>query len=83
MLKTEVGDTSPMSALGLGAVFALVLFSEFVLSRASARFLLNQNGDQVQGTVVAIYRAGAAGQQLAAMLRRAAATSLCWTWASR
>ena len=60
-----------MSALGLGAVFALVLFSEFVLSRAFARFLLTRNGNHGQGTVVAIYGAGAAGQQLAAMLRRA------------
>ena len=66
------GGTTPMSALGLGAVFALILFSEFVLSRAFARFLLTQDGTRSQGTVVAIYGAGAAGQQLAAMLRRAA-----------
>ncbi len=66
------GGTTLMSALGLGAVFALVLFSEFVLSRAFARFLLNRNGNHGRGTVVAIYGAGAAGQQLAAMLRRAA-----------
>jgi len=66
------GGATQMSALGLGAVFALVLFSEFILSRAFARFLLNSNGHHGQGTVVAIYGAGAAGQQLAAMLRRAA-----------
>lgn len=66
------GGTTLMSALGLGAVFALVLFSELVLSRAFARFLLTQNGNHGHGTVVAIYGAGAAGQQLAAMLRRAA-----------
>ena len=66
------GGTSLMSALGLGAVFALVLFSEFVLSRAFARLLLNRSGNHRLGTVVAIYGAGAAGQQLAAMLRRAA-----------
>ena len=66
------GGTTVMSALGLGVVFALVLFSEFVLSRAFARFLLTQNVSRGQGTVVAIYGAGAAGQQLAAMLRRAA-----------
>jgi len=68
------GGTTSMSALGLGAVFALVLFSEFVLSRALARFLLNRNSNHNhrQGRVVAIYGAGAAGQQLAAMLRRAA-----------
>jgi FlaA1/EpsC-like NDP-sugar epimerase len=66
------GGTALMAALGLGAVFALVLFSELVLSRAFARFLLNRNGSRGQGTVAAIYGAGAAGQQLAAMLRRAA-----------
>lgn len=66
------GGTTLMSALGLGAVFALVLFSEFVLSREFARFLLTQNGSRGEGTVVAIYGAGAAGQKLAAMLRRAA-----------
>lgn len=66
------GGTTLMRALGLGAVFALVLFSEFVLSRAFARFLLTRNSNHEQGTVVAIYGAGAAGQQLAAMLRRAA-----------
>jgi UDP-N-acetylglucosamine 4,6-dehydratase len=66
------GGTTVMSALGLGAVFALVLFSELVLSRAFARFLLTRNGSRGQGTVAAIYGAGAAGQQLAAMLRRAA-----------
>jgi len=66
------GGTTRMSALGLGAVFALVLFSEFVLSRTFARFLLTRNGSRGQGTAVAIYGAGAAGQQLAAMLRRAA-----------
>ena len=65
------GGTTLMRALGLGAVFALVLFSEFVLSRAFARFLLTRNGNHGQGTVVAIFGAGAAGQQLAAMLRRA------------
>ena len=65
------GGTTLMRALGLGAVFALVLFSEFVLSRAFARFLLTRNGNRGQGTVAAIYGAGAAGQQLAAMLRRA------------
>ena len=66
------GGTTPMSALGLGAVFALVLFSEFVLSRACAHFLLTRNSGPRQGTVVAIYGAGAAGQQLVAMLRRTA-----------
>src|SRR5487761_1900528 len=40
------GGATPMSALGLGAVFALVLFSEFVLSRALARFILNRSGNQ-------------------------------------
>ena len=66
------GGTTLMRALGLGAVFALVLFSEFVLSRACAHFLLTRNGGPRQGTVVAIYGAGAAGQQLVAMLRRTA-----------
>ncbi|MBE0597540.1 MAG: polysaccharide biosynthesis protein [Desulfuromonadales bacterium] len=66
------GGTTLMHALGLGAVFALVLFSQFVLSRAFARFLLNRNGGRGRGMVVAIYGAGAAGQQLAAMLRRTA-----------
>lgn len=66
------GGTTLMSALGLGAVFALVLFSEFVLSRVFARFLLTRNGSQGQGTVVAIYGAGAAGRKLAAMLHGAA-----------
>ncbi|MBE0621677.1 MAG: polysaccharide biosynthesis protein [Burkholderiales bacterium] len=66
------GGTTPMSALGLGAVFALVLFSELVLSRTFARYLLTENGVRRIATVVAIYGAGAAGQQLAAMLRRTA-----------
>ena len=66
------GGATLMSALGLGAVFSLVQFSEFVLSRAFARFLLTRSGNHEQGTVVAVYGAGAAGQQLAAMLRRAA-----------
>ena len=48
------GGTTLMSALGLGAVFALVLFSEFVLSRAFARFLLTHDGNHRQGTVVAM-----------------------------
>lgn len=65
------GGTTLIGSVGLGVVFALVLFSEFVLSRALARFILNRSGNQGQGTVVAIYGAGAAGQQLAAMLRRA------------
>ncbi|MBE0613175.1 MAG: polysaccharide biosynthesis protein [Burkholderiales bacterium] len=66
------GGTNLISALGLGAVFALILFSEFVLSRSFARFLLTRNGVHGQGTVVAVYGAGAAGQQLVAMLRRSA-----------
>jgi FlaA1/EpsC-like NDP-sugar epimerase len=66
------GGTAAMAALGLGAVFALVLFSELVLSRTFARVLLNRNGERARGAGVAIYGAGAAGQQLAAMLRRAA-----------
>ena len=66
------GGATRMSALGLGAVFALVLFSELIVSRAFARYLLTRNGIRGQGTVAAIYGAGAAGQQLVAMLRRAA-----------
>ncbi|MBE0623833.1 MAG: polysaccharide biosynthesis protein [Burkholderiales bacterium] len=66
------GGTTLMRALGLAAVFALVLFSAFVLSRACAHYLLTRNGDVRQGVVVAIYGAGAAGQQLVAMLRRTA-----------
>ena len=64
------GGTNAISALGLGVVFALVLFSEFVLSRAFARFLLTRDGSKEAGTVAAIYGAGAAGQQLAATLSR-------------
>lgn len=66
------GSTDVMHVLGLGIVFALVMFSELVLSRSIARFLLSRAGIVRQNTVVAIYGAGVAGRQLVAMLRKAA-----------
>ena len=57
---------------GLGVVFGLVLFTEMVLARVIARVFLSGFGGAAQRIPVAIYGAGSAGHQLAAMLRKTA-----------
>ena len=59
-------------ALGSSFVFALVLFVGLLSSRASARTLLTRKERGKHRASIAIYGAGSAGQQLVAMLRRAA-----------
>ena len=61
------GATYP-SAVGLGAVFALVLFVLIIWSRHEARMLLGAASPR--GTPVAVYGAGNAGRQLVEVLRR-------------
>jgi FlaA1/EpsC-like NDP-sugar epimerase len=67
----DFGGATTLQGLGFGFVFALVFFALLLLSRAMARWVLRQPG--AIGTPVAIYGAGEAGRQLAAMLSRAAA----------
>ena len=66
----RIGGAEWVRLVGLGAVFGLVLFSEMVFSRAIARVLLSRSRETTNRMAVAIYGAGSAGQQLAAMLRR-------------
>lgn len=63
-----VGDAPPLRAASLGFVFALVLFALILLSRTAARRIIR--GPTIPGTPVAIYGAGDAGRQLAAVLMR-------------
>ena len=63
-----VGGAALPQTLGLGAVFALVLFVLLVVSRHEARLLLGATG--AKGIPVAVYGAGSAGQQLVEVLRR-------------
>ena len=65
------GGARPLQAAGFGLVLALVYFGLLLASRAAARWILRHPG--ASGTPVAIYGAGEAGQQLAAMLSRGAA----------
>ncbi len=60
------GGAAHLRAIGLGVVFALLLFAALVWSRHVARWLLGKRG-AVEGTPVAIYGAGDAGRQLVAM----------------
>jgi FlaA1/EpsC-like NDP-sugar epimerase len=57
-------------AIGLGTVFALVVFALLVWSRHAARWLLGSVRSST-AIPVAIYGAGAAGRQLSTMFRRA------------
>ena len=62
------GGARALQATGFGIVFALAIFALLLLSRAAARRILGRTG--AAGVPVAIYGAGAAGRQLAAMLMR-------------
>lgn len=62
------GGAAYSHALGLGVVFALVLFVMIVLSRHEARLLLGATASR--GVPVAVYGAGSAGRQLVEVLRR-------------
>lgn len=62
------GGVRPLQAAGFGLVFALVFFALLLVSRSVARLLLR--GPANRGQPVAIYGAGDAGRQLAALLIR-------------
>jgi len=62
------GGAQLLTSLGFGAVFGLVAFALLLTSRAVARWILRRPG--AGGTPVAIYGAGEAGRQLAALLSR-------------
>lgn len=62
------GGARPLQAIGFAFVFALAMFVLLLLSRAAARWLLGRSAGG--GPPVAIYGAGSAGRQLAAMLMR-------------
>ncbi|MDA1044785.1 MAG: hypothetical protein O3C57_06125, partial [Verrucomicrobia bacterium] len=64
------GGSGLLKALGLGVVFALVLFSLLTIDRLLARWLTSgaRNGEDA-GIRAAIYGAGAAGRQLVGMMR--------------
>jgi FlaA1/EpsC-like NDP-sugar epimerase len=62
------GGARVLQATGFALVFALTIFAFIVLSRAAARRILGSTG--ATGVPVAIYGAGGAGRQLAAMLTR-------------
>jgi len=57
-------------ALGLGVVFALMLFVFIVWSRRAARLLMGTTGSSREAIPVAIYGAGGSGRQLSEVLRR-------------
>src|ERR1700694_1203669 len=63
-----LGGATDSHAIGYGVVFALVLFCLLVWSRHAARWLLG-TAQLKEATPVAIYGAGTAGRQLAALLR--------------
>ena len=60
------GGVRPLQASGFGLVFALVFFALLLFSRATARWMLKR--PSLSGERVAIYGAGEAGRQLAALL---------------
>jgi len=60
------GGVRPLQAAGFGLVFALIFFALLLLSRSVARVLLRRPA--AKGEPVAIYGAGDAGRQLAALL---------------
>ncbi len=63
-----MGGAAYAHAIGLGAVYALVLFVLLVISRHEARALLGAT--TAKGAPVAVYGAGNAGRQLVEVLRR-------------
>ena len=60
------GGVRPLQAWGFGLVFALTFFAFLLVSRAIARWILKRPAPR--GERVAIYGAGDAGRQLAALL---------------
>ena len=64
------GGASYAKAIGLGSVFALVIFVLIVLSRHAARWMLRSPRSKSSGTPVAVFGAGDAGRQLVEVLRR-------------
>ncbi len=60
------GGARPLQAVGFGLVLALTFFAFLLLSRATARFVLKRPASRAER--VAIYGAGEAGRQLAALL---------------
>lgn len=63
-----IGGAPYQSAMGLGAVFGLLLFVLIILSRHEARLLLGAS--RPSGTSVAVYGAGSTGRELVEVLRR-------------
>ena len=63
-----VGGAAYQSAIGLGAVFGLLLFVLVIWSRHEARLLLG--AARPSGTAVAVYGAGSTGRELVEVLRR-------------
>lgn len=61
------GGAASAQAIGLGVVFALILFVMLVVSRHEARLLLGATTEK--GIPVAVYGAGSAGRQLVEVLR--------------
>lgn len=60
------GGAPPLQGTGFGLVLALTFFAFLLLSRATARWILKRPASR--GERVAIYGAGEAGRQLAALL---------------
>jgi FlaA1/EpsC-like NDP-sugar epimerase len=67
-LVALVGGASPMRVLGLGVVYALLLFTLLVLSRHLIRWMLGARMG-APGAALAVYGAGEAGRQLVTALR--------------
>jgi FlaA1/EpsC-like NDP-sugar epimerase len=60
------GGVRPLQAIGFGLVFALIFFAFLLFSRAAARWILRRPAAGEER--VAIYGAGKAGRELAALL---------------
>ena len=63
------GGALPLQGAGFGLVLALTFFAFLLLSRATARWILKRSASRAER--VAIYGAGEAGRQLAALLNHA------------
>lgn len=63
-----LGGAALSQSVGLGAVFALLLFALLLFSRYEARLMLGASA--TNGIPVAVYGAGNAGRQLVEVLRR-------------